>query len=287
MIVRRAVLAIVLPAFLALAAAQENPPDQALRPLVEEGSFASGAAPAHPQRLRLLSYNLHGPPGHRIEEIAEVLESHPELSQSLILALQEVNRDHEKSANEHIGRLLARRLKMHFAYAAEIVHDEGGGVRGLALLSRFPLSQVTRLQLPVEGPGGRRRITLGATVDVAGRPLRVYTTHLETRISAPERAQQIKGILEDAQRFRHLPTVVLGDFNTFAKEHTSHMFELMQEAGFSCPLDGDENTFQSYIFIRMKLDWIWVRGVEALQAEVEGGVASSDHRPLWVDLKWQ
>ncbi|HSR68774.1 MAG TPA: endonuclease/exonuclease/phosphatase family protein [Acidobacteriota bacterium] len=279
-------LAVVWALFLSLAGAARAQDGSALEPLIEEGSFASGVAPLSPDRLRLLSYNLHGPPGHRIEEIAEVLKSHPRLSESLVLALQEVNRFHQGSDNEHVGRLLARHLNMHFAYAAELAHDEGGGVRGLAILSRFPLSQVSRVLLPVEGPGGRRRISLGATVDVGGRPLRVYTTHLETRISAEERARQIEGMLEDAARYKDIPTVILGDFNTFAKEHTQTMFELMEAAGFTCPLAGDENTFRAYIFVRMKLDWIWLRGVEAAKAEVEGDVSASDHRPLWVDLKW-
>ncbi len=254
-------------------------------PLLDLGTFVSEAPEAPlPERMRLVSYNLHGPPTKRIPEMIELLQSHPALKDAPILSLQEVNRDHSGSGNKDMARELAQALKMHFAYAVEIEHGKGGGVRGLAILSRYPLSQVERVQLPVEGPGGRRRIALGATVELGQKRLRVYSLHLETRISAKKRVLQLQGLLDNARKYSDLPIAVLGDFNTYASGHTRRVFQLMEEDGFRCPLKGDKKTIQKAFFVRLKLDWIFLKNLTPLAADVEAQIAVSDHRPLWVDI---
>ena len=273
----------ILAAALGFAAAVEEKATS--DPLVTSGTFVPEASSAPlPERMRLVSYNLHGPPTQRIPEMIELLQSHPALKEAPILSLQEVNRDHQGSGNKDMARELAQALKMHFAYAVEIEHGQGGGVRGLAILSRYPLSQVERVQLPVKGPGGRRRITLGATVELGQKRLRVYSLHLETRISAKKRALQLEGLLENARKYSDLPIAVLGDFNTYASGHTRRVFELMEGDGFKCPLKGDKKTLQKAFFVRLKLDWIFVKNLSVLGADVEGQITVSDHRPLWVDI---
>jgi endonuclease/exonuclease/phosphatase family metal-dependent hydrolase len=267
---------------LSLAETQSSPgpePD----PLVTTGSFAKEVAEI-PDRLRVVCYNLHGPPAERIDEMIELLQSHPALKDAGVLALQEVNRDHLGSANRDVGRELARALQMHYVYAVEIYHGTGGGVRGLAFLSRFALEDIDRVLLPVAGPGGRRRIALGATVLLGDRRLRLYTTHLETRISVKNRGAQINGILAHLERKPAIPTVVLGDFNTFTRGARKKMFEIMEGAGFESSLPGNQTTFQRMFLLRLKLDWIWARDVDVLEANVETDIRVSDHRPLWLEI---
>lgn len=256
-------------------------------PLVDQGSFRDGDSPPTSDVLRIVSLNLHGPTTERIDDLVAALKNAPPLREAGIFALQEVNRDHEGSGNTDIARLLARELGLEYAYAVEIEHEEGGGVRGLSILSRYPLRDVERVQLPVEGPGGRRRIALGVTVRIGSTDLRLYTTHLETRISVDQREAQIRGVLEASKPYWNRPLAIVGDFNTYHSAATERMFSVMRSAGFECPLRGDKKTFQRYAFVRMKLDWVWVRNLSVEEADIESDIVVSDHRPLWFDIDWR
>ncbi len=254
--------------------------------LLRTGSFASDQLAALPETYRLVSYNLHGPPTRRINDMIWTLKNEPSIKDAAVLLLQEVNRGHRGSGSLDLDEVLARELEMHHAWAFENYHGSGGGERGLAILSRFPLTDVERVLLPVVGPGGRRRIALGATVDLGVRRIRVYTLHLETRISTEERGRQIEGLLENADLYDdELPVVVMGDFNTIMGGARRKMFSLMEAAGYRCPLPGTKKTFQQKFFFRLKLDWIWVKGLEPLSADVETKITISDHRPVWVDFR--
>ena len=233
-----------------------------------------------PAEVKVVSFNLHGPPTGRIEDVFRVLESIPGLGDAHVFLLQEVNRGHAGSGDRDIGLELAKRLKTHYAYAVEIEHGRGGGVRGLAILSRFPLEDTRRIQLPVQGPGGRRRIALGSTLRVGEARVRLYNLHLETRIFAASRGEQIGGILKDAAEFSSLPTFLAGDFNTITAAATQTMFQVMEEAGFVSALPGNQVTFQRAFLIRMVLDWIWGRNISILEAGVASQIRVSDHRPL-------
>jgi len=146
------------------------------------------------------------------------------------------------------------------------------------------MSQVERHVLPHKGPGGRRRIALGATIHLGSARLRVYTLHLETRLSAQKRGDQIAAVSNQANQYRELPTVILGDFNTVTGGARETMFELMKAAGFRTPLPGDTKTFQRSFFVRLKLDWVWVRNLDVVASEVEADITASDHRPVWVEI---
>lgn len=256
-------------------------------PLLEVASLAPAIPPPAPERFRVVSYNLHGPLAERIDDIMDVLKHHEALQPASLLALQEVNRHHRYSGYKDMAREIASALQMHYAYAVENPYKDGGGERGLAIMSRFPLSQVERVVLPHAGPGGRRRIALGATLHVSSERWRVYTLHLETRISVNKRADQITAVLDHANRYRDLPTVILGDFNTITDGAREKMFELMQAAGFRPALPGDAITFQRAWVVRLKLDWIWGRHVRVVEARVESDVKASDHRPVWADFHLQ
>lgn len=269
---------------LALLAAVFAAAAPAADPLLDRGGFLEQSPPLA-DTVRLVSYNLHGPPTDKIDELVEAVATEDALRGAVVYSFQEVNRNHAGSGNRDMAKVLAKALKANYAYAVELEHKSGGGERGLAIVSRYPMSDVERFVLPVEGPGGRRRISLGATIHLdSTKDLRVYDLHLETRISVKERGEQIQAIIDHARRYSKLPTVILGDFNTFTHGATRRMFELMEPEGFHCPLAGDEKTFQQKFFLRLKLDWIWTRNLETLGADVEGDIVISDHRPLWVDL---
>jgi endonuclease/exonuclease/phosphatase (EEP) superfamily protein YafD len=86
-------------------------------------------------------------------------------------------------------------------------------------------------------------------------------------------------------RFEELPTAVLGDFNTFSGGHRKKMFELMEAAGFVSAVPAGKPSFKRYMFVKLRLDWIWLKGLEPVTAGIANEIQVSDHRPLWVDLK--
>jgi endonuclease/exonuclease/phosphatase family metal-dependent hydrolase len=217
-----------------------------------------------------------------MDDLVEVLASHRALKDAMILGLQEVNRHHRKTGYRDVACELANALGMYYAFAVENPYKKGGGERGLAILSRFPMSQVERVTLPHSGPGGRRRIALGTTLHLGPSRLRMYSIHLETRIANRKHADQLTTVLKEAERYRELPTVVLGDFNIvyFRRKQT---FALMETAGYQVkPYDGI--SFKRVGVVRKKLDWIWTRNLEFLEAGVEEEIATSDHRPVWAQL---
>ena len=87
---------------------------------------------------------------------------------------------------------------MYYAWAAppapKPTQEEETGV---ALLSPYPLTEVKRLVLPHEGPGGGRRAGIGATIKVGDTNLRVYSVHSETRMSMDKKVGQMKAALDD------------------------------------------------------------------------------------------
>src|SRR5262249_51200301 len=148
----------------------------------------------------------------------------------------------------------------------------------------FPISQVERIPLPHSGPGRRRRIALGTTVQFEPRNLRVYSIHLETRIANGKHADQLTTVLKDANRYADLPTIILGDFNT-VYFRTKQPFDLLKAGDFKTrPYEGA--SFRKVLFLRKKLDWIWTRNLEILECGLQEKVESSDHRPVWALLQW-
>jgi endonuclease/exonuclease/phosphatase family metal-dependent hydrolase len=80
---------------------------------------------------------------------------------------------------------------------------------GNALLSRFPVLEVERVDLSV-GPHEPRG-ALDVLLEVAGRPLRVLATHLG--LWPYERRRQVRRLLGQLERHREVPTVLMGDLN--------------------------------------------------------------------------
>ncbi len=221
----------------------------------------------------------------RPKDLIQALTVDHILKEAVILGLQEVNRHHRKTGYKDVASELANVLGMHYAFAVENAYKKGGGERGLAILSRFPISQAERISLPHTGPWGRRRIALGATLQMGRERLRIYSVHLESRIANRKHADQLTAVLTDAERYRELPTVILGDFNTirFRRKKT---FALMQASGFQAlPYKG--TSFQRVLLLRIKLDWIWARNLEILESGVQEEITASDHRPVWAKLRWR
>ena len=235
--------------------------------------------------LTLLSYNIHSGVGLDgvldLDRVAGVIDD----SGADVVALQEVDRfRRELSAFEDQPGVLAQRLGMHVAYAANLDAEPAhpGAPRaqyGTALLSRLPLESSTNTLLPCFA-GSEQRGLLEAVVVSGGRSLRLLGTHLQWD-SETERTRQAEAIvaaLDDR------PTVLLGDLNTTPGTPAYRCLAGRLEDAWTLVGEGEGHTFEAEPPPR-RLDYVWVGGgVQAVSAAVLPSVAS-DHSALRVEVR--
>ena len=242
-----------------------------------------------PQEIKVVQYNIRWRSGDDLKKIIELLENDPEIGGAAIMGLQEVDRRKKRSGNNNTARIIADSLGLHYAWAAppsaKATDEEETGV---AILSVYPLSDVRRIVLPHHGPNRRKRVALGATVEIDNRRWRVYSAHAETRISFDKKLEQFKAMLEDlAQYPPDMPAIIMGDLNTWEPKAGRKTTKFFTDAGLKTPF-GDQSTFKwrmMFVPIEMKLDWVWLRGLEAASCGVDRKIGISDHYPLWTTLR--
>ena len=164
-------------------------------PLLEEGKAATvRKQTSTPQEIKVVSYNIRWRSGEDLKKIIKLLREDPEIGGAAILGLQEVDRRKKRSGRNNTVKIIADELGLHYAWAAppapKATDEEETGV---AILSVYPLSDVRRIVLPHKGPNGRRRVAVGATVEIDNRQWRVYSAHAETRISFDKKAGTVQG----------------------------------------------------------------------------------------------
>ena len=244
-----------------------------------------------PAEIKVISYNIRWRSGDDLKNIIKHFKEDPEIGGAAILCLQEVDRRKKRSRHTNTAKQIADELGMHYAWAAppapKSTDEEETGV---AILSVYPLSDVRRIVLPHEGPGRRRRVAIGATVEFDERKWRVYSAHSETRISVDKKLEQFKAILDDLARYpADMPAIVMGDLNTWEPSADSKTSKLFSAAGLKTPF-GPEATFRRKVLlvpIELKLDWVWLRGLEATKFGIDRKIEISDHWPLWTNLKFR
>lgn len=242
-----------------------------------------------PAEVKVVSYNIRWRGGEELRQLAQLLKDDQEIGGAAILGLQEIDRNKKRTGNKNTVRLLAEELGMYYAWAAPpSPKSEKEEETGVAILSSYPLSQVHRLVLPHEGPGGKQRVALGATVTMGKTNLRVYSVHSETRIPVDRKLDQMKAVLEDLDHYpKGMSSVVLGDFNTWEQDAVEKTFKLFTASNFQTPFDEQATFFRRVLFVSvdLKLDWIWLRNIENSSYGVNRRIELSDHWPLWVVLR--
>jgi endonuclease/exonuclease/phosphatase family metal-dependent hydrolase len=165
-------------------------------PLLESGKGATLRKPASPSNeLKVVSYNIRWRSGEDLKRLIKLLQDDPEIGDASILALQEVDRAKKRSGRNNTAKTIADALGLHYAWAAPPTAKPGDEEEtGVALLSVYPLSDVRRVVLPHEGPNKRRRVALGATVEIEGRQWRIYSAHAETRVKVDKKLEQFKAL---------------------------------------------------------------------------------------------
>jgi endonuclease/exonuclease/phosphatase family metal-dependent hydrolase len=259
--------------------------------LLESGHGTTLRKPAStPTELKIVSYNIRWRSGEDLKDMIKLLKDDPEVGGAAILALQEVDRRKKRSGNNNTAKIIADELGLHYAWAAPpSANPTDEEETGVAILSVYPLSDVKRIVLPNPGPGKRRRVALGATVEIANRKWRVYSAHAETRIKFDKKLEQFKAVLDDlAQYPKDMPAIIMGDFNTWEPNAHDKVVKLFSDAGLKTPFVDGKKTFRRKILLvplELKLDWVWLRGLEAANCGIDRQIEISDHYPLWTNVK--
>lgn len=252
------------------------------------GSVASaGPDSASENTLSVVSLNMakEADANHVVEAIQAV----PRLRAADLFLFQEVR--HHRSGLS-VAQEAARKLGYFsvFEPAAPNVYDQG-----LALVSRYPItaSDIQRLKRCDLRYRCRSRFAVMANIHTPWGALNVWNAHLDTRINADERLEQIQPVISAASRHAG-PRLIGGDFNTNdvywlgnvlplpgGASHGMAIRQAMKHHGFETPFPGGLNTFPAF---RRHLDWIFVRDLEPVSASVEP-VGFSDHRALWMRVR--
>ncbi|HKG60671.1 MAG TPA: endonuclease/exonuclease/phosphatase family protein [Pyrinomonadaceae bacterium] len=260
--------------------------------LLESGQAATiRKQTSAPTQIKVISYNIRWRSGDDLQTLIKLLQEDPEIGGASILALQEVDRHKKRTGHNNTAKTIADALGMYYVWAAPPAakpNDEEE--TGVAILSLYPLSDVQRIVLPHDGPGRRRRVALGATVEIPDRRWRVYSVHAETRIKMGNKLEQYKAVIDDLAHFpAGTPAIIMGDFNTWEPNAGGKVRKLFSDAGLKTPF-GDNSTFRRkvlFVPVELKLDWVWLRGLEAASFGIDKKVEVSDHFPLWTNVRMQ
>jgi endonuclease/exonuclease/phosphatase family metal-dependent hydrolase len=219
-----------------------------------------------------------------------------------ILALQEADKGTVRAGGHHLARELAAELKMSWVHAgAGIPHgvkpqerqwwldfEEQIGLyeeadTGVALLSRFALQDVKRIDLPWKECPWRPRLSLAATVGSGTRKLRILNSHIDPHSASDGQMEQLEVVLCEAERTNG-PVVLLGDFNTLSNKKCLDTRRLLESRGFSTPFPTGTATWRG-AGIRLHADWIFVRGTSIARWGVARPLNVSDHWPVWAEIE--
>jgi endonuclease/exonuclease/phosphatase family metal-dependent hydrolase len=251
--------------------------------------------------LRIMTYNIHRWAGMDqqvdVERLAQVIRS----THADVIGLNEVIHPLTGPTGSFEPlRELAQSLNMHFAFGPSGWTDFGpawGGPQGNALLSKFPLADISNDLLP-RMPTTKQRSLLGARLQGSG--MHAFVTHLDHALEIT-RLLQIEGVLSRVgDRAGESPHFIGGDFNApgFLGRHTRRILPFvlrrMQSAGyrdaFSIAGSGNGRTFPARAPL-VRLDFLWLpsrwshglRSARTVQYSLAG--EASDHRP--VVAEWQ
>jgi endonuclease/exonuclease/phosphatase family metal-dependent hydrolase len=225
-----------------------------------------------PKRLRIATWNIRAARLAPVESIAAELRT----MQADIVALQEVDVRTRRTGFVDEPAALAAALGFQYVFAASIKWDEGD--YGLAVLSRWPLTEVRRHRLDATG-AAEPRIVLEVTVCAGGRPLHLFNHHADGRVAS--RRAGFAELREMMHAHVGHGILVMGDFNE--RPDAPGMRGLI-DAGL-VDLGAESNVNTAY---NRRIDYLLADGLLARLATSARvwPTDKSDHHAVLADLEW-
>jgi endonuclease/exonuclease/phosphatase family metal-dependent hydrolase len=221
--------------------------------------------------------------------IEREIRERPRLRDADVYLFQEVAQPRPDSTS--VAEELAARLKLHSVYAPA---KPGVLDQGLAILSRFPLTERHSRTLKAYNLKfhSRTRLALAVTLQTPDGPVRITNAHLDTRLNAEDRLQQLSPVVEDSVRYS-MPRIVGGDWNSndfywlanllpvpWLRSQVKEIEAYMKRRGYQTPIPTAWPTFDH---LGMKLDWIYGFGLKPGAADIFP-VRFSDHHAIWAQF---
>ena len=256
--------------------------------------------------LRKFGYNF---PARRDEAVrqnirlaAKIFSNNELLPPPDILALQEADKATGRAGKQHVAARLADDLGVEYVHVGsglphgikpkerewwlnfeEQVAIDDTGDMGVALLSRVPLKDLERIDLPWHDCAWRPRLAMAATTILKDQELRLFNVHIDPHGPLDNQHQQTEAVLELAETHDG-PVVILGDFNTLSKHKAIEIRKLLESHGYTTPFPTRVPTWRGVGVIRFHADWIFVKGVRVDRWGVVRPLNVSDHWPIWAEV---
>ena len=254
------------------------------------------------RKMRLMS--MTGRPEHigkLIAGAARAFSDNKLLPRVDVLALQEADKRTLRTGGHHVAKELAELLGMQWVHAPAGIprglapvkrqwwldfeepiglHDSGD--TGVALLSRFPLSDVARIDLPWHECPWRPRLAMAATISAGSHQFRLFNAHVDPHAAIDGQLAQLEVIAAQAEAAT-VPTIVLGDFNTLSRQKCIDTRSFLEARGYITPIPTGTATWRGG-GLRMHADWIFTRGLKIERWGVARPLNVSDHWPIWAEI---
>ncbi|TLU99240.1 endonuclease/exonuclease/phosphatase family protein [Dyadobacter luticola] len=181
--------------------------------------------PIKKQQFKVMTYNIHhcNPPsaGDKIdvEAIAKVINA----EKPDFVALQEVDSNTERSGKgKNQAQQLAELTGMKFYFSKAIDHQ--GGDYGVAVLTKFPITDSVRYELPINPELKEENRTVAAvTVTLPNKEKMIFaSTHLG--LKEPNRVLQAETFMKHFGDNK-LPMILAGDFNAVPESQVIAYFD--------------------------------------------------------------
>lgn len=242
------------------------------------------AAAGNRDTLRIMTYNIHhcNPPTKiksgeiEVDAIAKVINAQrPDL-----VALQEVDVRTKRSGGLDQAAMLAAQTGMHVYFAKAIDHD--GGDYGVAILSKYPMTDTQTIHLPeTANPGSEDRVVAMAQITLPNRKKIIFAcTHLDVS-NANVRDEQATEISKIAAG-KSLPFVLAGDLNCMP-ESASYQILLQRftpsctNCGFTIPVNNPNRVIDHIM-------WTNAKRFRVADSRVIHEPYPSDHLPVVAEI---
>lgn len=240
--------------------------------------------------------------GRMISAAARAFTDGRLLPRADVVALQEADKGTARTGGHHVAKELAEEMGMHWVHAPagiprgvapakrqwwldfeEPIGIDDSGDTGVALLSRLPLSDVTRIDLPWQECPWRPRLAMAATIALGSNQIRLFNAHVDPHMAVGGQLAQLEAIAEQAGAST-IPTIILGDFNTLSKQKCLDTRGFLESRGYTTPLQTGTATWRG-AGLRMHADWIFTRGLKIQRWGVARLLLNvSDHWPIWAEV---
>lgn len=232
--------------------------------------------------IRVMTFNIHHAEGLdgivNIQRIASVITN----EKADLVGLQEVDRGTTRVGGRDLPAQLAQLTGMTCVFSNNLSYQ--GGQYGNAILSRFPVRSREHRLLQRVGDSEQRG-WIKVSVDVHGRDLSFWNTHIDHRADDSERVLAVNDFAQWLTNETG-PVIFCGDFNDHPGSNVHNLLKNDWLDGWEKVGVGNGYTVP-VLTPRSRIDYIWVsKGspVQLLNAWVPY-TESSDHLPVVMELK--